>query len=198
MSDSLQSLFPFLLLLALVLVVPIISFVEMFIRRHNNNIQKDNGNVQEESSQSAVSVKVFLCHSSKDKPKVRQYYDRLRIEKGIDPWLDVEKLLPGVDWDLEIRSAVKSSDVVLVFLSKYSINKEGYVQKEIKQALDVADEKPDGTIFIIPLRLEDCDVPERLKRWHWLDLFEDDSYNKLLASLRKRSDNLAVKNAGAQ
>ncbi|MBL0347269.1 toll/interleukin-1 receptor domain-containing protein [Candidatus Villigracilis affinis] len=100
------------------------------------------------------------CASSNDKSKVRQLYDRLKNEKGIDPWLDVEKLLPGVDWDLEITAAVKTSHVVLVCLSKDSINKEGYIQKEIKQALDVADEKPDGTIFIIPLRLEDCDVPE--------------------------------------
>ena len=145
-----------------------------------------------------IKLKVFLCHASKDKPEVRKYYDRLKKEKEIDPWLDVEKLLPGTDWDLEIKSTVKSSDVVLVFLSKYSVNREGYVQKEIRQALDVADEKPDGTIFIIPLRLEDCDVPERLKRWHWLDLFEADSYDKLLTSLRKRSDNLAIKNAGVQ
>jgi hypothetical protein len=138
-------------------------------------------------------LRVFLCHSSDDKPKVKQLYNRLRFEKGIDPWLDVEKLMPGVDWDLEIRSAVKASHVVLVCLSRNSINKEGYIQKEIRQALDVADEKPDRTIFIIPLRLENCEVPERLKRWQWLDLFEEDSYKKLLISLKKRADDLATK-----
>jgi len=141
-------------------------------------------------------LKVFLCHSSKDKPKVREYYDRLRGEKDIDPWLDVEKLLPGVDWNLEIRSAVRSSDVVLVFLSRQSVNKEGYVQKEITQALDIAEEKPEGTIFIIPLRLEDCEVPNRIKRWHWLNLFEDNSYDKLLGSLRRRKNDLATKISG--
>jgi CheY-like chemotaxis protein len=146
--------------------------------------------------QSATKLKVFLCHSSKDKITVRTYYDRFCAEGWIESWLDEKKLVPGADWELEIRLAVKSSHVVLVFLSKYSVNKEGYVQKEIKQALDVADEKPDGAIFIIPLRLEDCEVPERLKKWHWLNLYENDSYNKLLTSLRIRANDLAEKNIG--
>jgi hypothetical protein len=141
-------------------------------------------------------LRVFLCHSSYDKPAVRNLYLKLSAESGIDPWLDEQKLLPGEDWDLEIRTAVKSSDVVLVFLSTDSINKEGYVQKEIRQALDVADEKPEGTIFIIPLRLEDCDVPPRLQRWQWLNLFEDNSYDRLLRSLRKRANHLKMRNLG--
>lgn len=131
---------------------------------------------------------IFLCHAREDKTVVRQYYNRLKKEPNIEPWLDVEKLLPGMDWNLEIRSAVRSSDVVLVFLSGNSVSKKGYVQREITQALDIADELPEGRIFIIPLRLEDCEVPMRLKRWQWLDLFEEDSYDRLLASLRRVKD----------
>ena len=96
-------------------------------------------------------LKVFLCHASADKPKVRTLYRRL-VEAGFDPWLDEEKLLPGQEWDLEIRKAVRASDVVIVCLTRNSVNKEGYVQKEIRMALDVADEKPEGTIYLIPAR----------------------------------------------
>src|SRR5262249_8635590 len=35
-------------------------------------------------------------------------------------------------------------------------------------ALDVDDKQGDGTIFIIPLRLEECDVSERLSRRQWV------------------------------
>ena len=192
-----EDLLPFLILLAIVLIVPLLGAIDNMIRYRNTRIQKrhlitqgDDTSFLEESSHPAVSVRVFLCHSSKDKPSVRRYYDRLRQENGVEPWLDEVSLLPGVDWDIEIRSAVRSSDVVLVFLSKYSINKEGYIQKEIKQALDIADEKPEKTIFIIPLRLEKCEVPDRLKRWQWLDLFEDGSYEKLLRSLLKRKNDI--------
>ncbi|MBP7687715.1 MAG: toll/interleukin-1 receptor domain-containing protein, partial [Thermoflexales bacterium] len=110
---------------------------------------------------SSRALRVFLCHASSDKPAVRDLYQRLRAD-GFEPWLDEEDILPGQDWKREIPKAVRESDIVLVCLSKHSINKEGYVQKEIKVALDVAEEKPDDVIFLIPVKLEECDVPERL------------------------------------
>ena len=54
-------------------------------------------------------LRVFLCHSSNDKPAVRELYQRFKAEGWIDPWLDEEKLYPGQDWDLEIEKAVEVS-----------------------------------------------------------------------------------------
>ena len=139
------------------------------------------------SNEASHLLKVFLCHASGDKPPVRDLYNRLVVE-GVDAWLDQEKLLPGQDWRLEIPKAVQEADVVVICLSKKSITKEGYVQKEIKFALDIAEEKPEGTIFLIPARLEDCTVPERLSRWHWVDLYEENGFIKLLRSLKLRAD----------
>lgn len=92
------------------------------------------------------SLNAFLCHASGDKPAVREMYTRLTFE-GVDAWLDKEKLLPGQDWRVEIPRAVQEADVIIVFLSKKSISKEGYIQKEIKFALDIAEEKPEGSTF---------------------------------------------------
>ena len=136
-------------------------------------------------------LRVFLCHSSHDKPQVRSLYGRLTIV-GIDPWLDEEKLLPGQDWNQEITKAVRYSDVVIVCLSRGSINKAGYVQKEIKIALDVADEQPDDTIFVIPLKLEDCEVPERLRRWQWVNYFEEKGERRLMLALESRARQLGA------
>jgi outer membrane protein assembly factor BamD (BamD/ComL family) len=133
------------------------------------------------------ALKVFLCHASGDKPQVRTLYKHLVLE-GVDAWLDQEKLLPGQNWKLEIPRAVQEADVVVVCLSNKSITKEGYIQKEIRFALDVADEKPEGAIFIIPARLEDCRVPEKLSRWQWVDLFNETGYVKLLSSLKLRAE----------
>jgi len=131
-------------------------------------------------------LRVFLCHSSSDKPDVRELYRRLR-DDNFEPWLDEESLLPGQDWDHEIRKAIRACDVVLVCLSKNSISKVGYIQKEIRNVLDVADEQPDGTVFLIPVRLKPCEVPDRMRRWHWVDLFEETGYDRLIRSLRNRS-----------
>jgi len=133
----------------------------------------------------AYDFLVFLCHASGDKPAVRALYQRLQAD-GFPSWLDEENLLPGQDWEREISAAVRASNVVLVCLSRASVTKEGFVQKEIRYALDVADEKPEGTIFIIPVRLENCDVPQRLRRLHWVNLFEMSGYRRLLSALRTR------------
>ncbi len=135
-------------------------------------------------------LQVFLCHASGDKPAVRRLCVKLRTD-GFRPWLDDEELLPGQDWQREIPNRVSDSDVVIVCLACQSVIKTGYVQKEIRHALDVADAQPEGEIFLIPLRLEPCEVPQRLTRWQWVDLFEAHGYDKLLRALETRSKSLA-------
>ncbi|MET0465631.1 MAG: TIR domain-containing protein [Chitinophagaceae bacterium] len=142
-------------------------------------------------------LKVFLCHSSGDKPAVRDLYDRLRsVADYISPWLDEENLLPGQRWEDEISAAVRSSDVVLVCLSRESINKSGYVQKEIKVALDVADRQPEGTIFLIPGKLEECPIPNRLSHVQWVNLFEEKGFELLLRALTARAENFGISESG--
>jgi len=99
--------------------------------------------------------RVFLCHSSGDKPAVRELYRRLKSD-GFAPWLDEEELLPGQDWQQEIPAGIRACEVV-VRLSQKSVTKEGYLQS--KEALSVAEEKAQGTIFVIPVKLEEVEVP---------------------------------------
>jgi hypothetical protein len=135
---------------------------------------------------------IFICHASQDKPTVRKLSSLLKGERWIDPWLDEERILGGQNWDFEIKKAVRASDVVIVCLSRTSITKDGYVQKEIRLALDIADRKPEGTIYIIPLKIERCIVPERLDHWQWINFFSKDGYERLLESLRVRALSLGI------
>lgn len=136
-------------------------------------------------------LRVFLCHASQDKPIVHELCGKLKAEGWIDPWLDEEKLLPGQKWQIEIPKAVENAHTIIVCLSSVSINKEGYIQKELKFALDLALEKPEETIYIIPLRLDDCKVPEAFSEWQWADYFPEDkkasTYQRLLTSLKLRA-----------
>ncbi len=139
-----------------------------------------------------------LCHAHADSATVRALYTRL-TKDGVDVWLDKEKpcgersrtILPGQDWELEIRKAVREADVVVVCLSK-QFNQAGFRQKEVRLALDTAMEQPEGEIFIIPARLEECDTLESLRKWHWVDLFEDDGYEMLMRALRTRADKIGA------
>lgn len=141
-------------------------------------------------------LRVFLCHASQDKPVVRELYQRLLAEAWIDPWLDEEKLLPGQDWNLEIKKAVEDSDAVIVCVSSISVAKEGYVQRELRQVLDIALEKLEGAIFVIPVRLDDCPLPRQLRDRQFLDYFPESkrasAYDKLMTSLKMRNDSLGI------
>lgn len=130
---------------------------------------------------------IFLCHSAQDKDAVRAIYARLRAD-GLNPWLDEENLVAGQNFDIEIHKAIRHSAAFLVFLSTHAVTKRGYLQKEIRRALAVADEMPEGAIFLIPVRLEECDVPERLSHLHWVDLFRPEGYPRLLRAVRASSE----------
>lgn len=141
-------------------------------------------------------LKVFLCHASEDKPEVRELYRRLNAEGWIDVWLDEMKILPGQEWDLEIEKAVEDANVVVVCISSRSVEKEGYIQSQLRTVLNVAEEKPEGAIFVIPLKLDNCETPRRLKIWQWVDYFPssqlDWAYQRLLESFKQRAKTLTI------
>ena len=89
-------------------------------------------------------------------------------------------------WESEIRKAVRASDVVLACLSRSSISRAGFIQKEIRFALDVADEQPEGAAYLMPVRFEECEIPDRLKRWQWVDVFEPHGNRRLFDALNER------------
>jgi DNA-binding PadR family transcriptional regulator len=133
---------------------------------------------------SGKPIKVFICHGKEDKEIARKLHGKLRI-LGVQTWFDEENLLPGQDWELEIIKAVRESDIVLVCLSTKSVQKTGFIQKEIKLALDAADERPEGKIFLIPARIDDCVMPSRLKSRQWVDLFDERGFERLVLALKR-------------
>lgn len=128
---------------------------------------------------------VFLSYAKEDQARVDKIYRRLRGD-NLKPWIDHHQLRGGHDWDRVIRATIRKCPVFAVFLSRRSVKKRGYLQREIKEALDVVDELPEDTAFILPLRLDDCDIPDRLRRWHCLDLFRPGGYDRLRTSLIER------------
>jgi len=138
-------------------------------------------------------MRVFLCYAFEDKALVREVYEKLKEENWLAPWLSEEGLLPGQEWEVEIEKNMENADAVILFLSNTSVREPGYVHKEIRKILDVADEKPEGTIFVIPFRLDECELPNhRLKKLHWLDYFpseqREEKYKLLYKALRTSFD----------
>ena len=127
--------------------------------------------------------RIFLSYASEDVEQVMEVYQRLRKD-GFNPWMDKKDLIPGQDWKMVLPQAIKASAMILIFFSKISISKKGYVQREFKLALDALEDIPEGKIFVIPVRLDDCSIPTRFDPIHYCDLFKPDGYEKLLGAIR--------------
>ena len=130
-------------------------------------------------------VSVFFTYAHHDKKTVFKLYQRM-VRDGIDGWLDSEKLEPGQNWQHEIRRAILKSDIVIVCLSQKFNEQQGYRHEELKIALEKA-KLLDDQVFIIPVRLEKCDMPECLAHLHRVDLFKPGGYMKLFDALQRLS-----------
>ncbi len=116
---------------------------------------------------------IFISYAREDMALARKIYNDLKNE-GLDPWLDSECLLPGERWKVAISQAIKNSRYFLALLSSNSVNREGFVQKEIREALTILDNFPEDAIFVIPARLDNCRPSHTmLHELNWVDMFPD-------------------------
>lgn len=113
---------------------------------------------------------VFICYGREDETHARRLNQDLK-GAGLNTWFDRERLLPGQKWEVEIKKAIGKSRFFIALLSSRSVNRRGFVQKELAQALSVLDEFPESGIFLIPARLDDCSLPTRLQKLQWVDMF---------------------------
>lgn len=132
---------------------------------------------------STQKANTFLIHAHSDRDVVHKLHQRMEAD-GLNVWLDAERLQPGQDWQNEIRNALLKCEVVIVCLSHGFDKQQGYRHEELKLALDKANFLPNDEVFIIPVRLEECETPESLRHLHRVDLFKPGGYKKLIRSLR--------------
>lgn len=125
--------------------------------------------------------KIFLSYSRENKAKVRSLYARLS-DAGFEPWMDVKKNLPGQIWPVIIKQAIEGSDFFLACLTKSSVDSEGYFKRELELAMAEV-ERREG-IYLIPFKLEDCELPESLQNFEWVALYERGGWDRLLKSLQ--------------
>jgi TIR domain len=128
---------------------------------------------------------VFISYASEDREYAARLHEDLKM-RSIDSWFDRESLLPGQQWRSQIKNAIEQSRYFLALLSEQSVTKRGYIQKELRRALDLLDEYPESAIYLIPARLQSCQPDHvRLKDLQWVDLFPSwkDGVDKIVAAV---------------
>jgi len=128
--------------------------------------------------------RVFISHASEDKERfVVKFAEKLR-EDGIDAWLDIWEISPGDSLvDKIFDKGLGQSDIVIMIISKYSVEKK-WVKEELDSAVY---NKIQGQCKIIPVIIDDCDVPESIKHTLWVKITDlnsyDDSYGKIRSAI---------------
>jgi hypothetical protein len=121
---------------------------------------------------------VFISYAKEDKLFAENIYRKMKRD-NLKPWLDIHHLPVGVNWDNFIKETIKNSKFFILILSKNSTNKRGYIQKEIKIALEIVELLPQEDIFIIPIKIDDCIPPQVLGKFQWIDISKRDYYSKI-------------------
>jgi hypothetical protein len=117
--------------------------------------------------------RVFIAYVEEDLSFAKKLY-RAFEANGFRPWLDKKTLMPGQNWPRAIESAIQTSDFFVACFSRRAASKRGSFHSELRYALFCAAKVPLDEIFLIPLRLDDCVVPNRIsKQIQYLDLFPD-------------------------
>jgi hypothetical protein len=140
---------------------------------------------------------IFLSYASPDYDRVHEYYVAL-VNDGLDPWLDKEKLVAGQNWDFEIKRALAKATIIVVFLSENSVTRRGYVQREIKIALDQAEAKLHDDIYLIPVMLDEVIIPAQLQAIQVIGASTDDPYKQLSRAIDEQLKRLGLENIRLQ
>lgn len=130
-----------------------------------------------------VAPKVFISHAGEDKPFVREFAERLRA-KGVAAWVDEWEILPGDKLiDKIFEQGIGQCDAFIIVLSLNSVKKP-WVVEELDAALV---KRIEQQTKIIPIRIDDCEVPITLRATAWVNIDPASNYDtelhKVLSSI---------------
>jgi hypothetical protein len=102
----------------------------------------------------------FISYSRRDKEFALELATELK-SSGLSVWLDQLDIPTGARWDDEVEQALHESEIFLIVLTSASISSEN-VKDEIGYAIDHGKR-------ILPVLLEACEIPLRLRRFQYVD-----------------------------
>jgi CheY-like chemotaxis protein len=131
------------------------------------------------------NASIFLSYARDDLLPVETLFDDL-VSAGFKPWMDKKNLHGGEPWMAALHKQIDVSDFFIICLSRNSAARRGAVQVELNRGLERMAEKLPDDIYLIPVRLEECEIEDRrLKGLHWIDLFEAEGFQRLVGALRE-------------
>ena len=113
---------------------------------------------------------IFISYARDDVAPSERLRTELQQIGYQNVWKDVYEIVAGVEWEPEIRSAMEQHHFIVSCLSKTALSRPRFFQQEMAVALEL---HRAGRSHMIPVRLDDCALPEELTKYHVIDLFPE-------------------------
>lgn len=134
--------------------------------------------------QKRMRQRIFIIYSHKDKEKAQELSEELR-SLGFNPWFDQQELLPGQKWQEAIKQAIEDSAIALYLVSKNTEKSKGFINNEMKAAMQVLRARNDTYSPVIPVLLEESALPEELTNVHAVKYYEESGRENLNRGLKR-------------
>jgi TIR domain len=126
---------------------------------------------------------IVLSHAPEDLMRVERFY-RAFHEADLEPWMDSRDRPPGALWERALSFAIERCSLLVIFLSKHSVDKWGLPRTELIKALSDWDKKEADNVYVVLVRLEACKIPQQLEKFQKFEALDDSKELQLVRLLR--------------
>lgn len=111
---------------------------------------------------------IFISYAREDIHIARMIAQQLKLLK-IEFWMDEGEIKVGEKWEESISAAIRKSNGAIFVLSRFSIEKTGYIQKELELLIHEANARADAQ-FLLPVRIVDNLYPQHpISQFHMIE-----------------------------
>lgn len=128
--------------------------------------------------------RIFIMYSHADSEHAKKLVESLR-EAGYNPWYDQDEIAPGQRISETVANGIAQSAVALLLVSKNLDLQKEVINRELKAALSTMRSHDETFSPVIPIRLDETDVPESLSGVHWLSMKDDAFLERLDKGLKR-------------
>ena len=123
--------------------------------------------------------RVFISYVIENETEIKRLGEALK-SRGIEVW-SPEDILAGKNWKAEIRRTIEQARVFIACFSKqYYSRDRTFMREELEQAISELRLRPDEKVWFIPVKLDDCEIPDTyirpdttLRQLQYVSLYEE-------------------------
>lgn len=151
------------------------------LRRHDqiqSEIQKISTEIANRAS-ARNQPRVFISYAKEDFSIAKKIAAKLE-EAGCAVWFDKKSLIPGQDWRKEIEREIPKSHFLILLCSNNGLRRREFYHAEQRLALETQAQIPEDQLYLIPVRLDGCEMPSEISRHHYLDWYNNEQNEQQL------------------